>query len=153
MLTLKRAPLVPHLLTIILIFHTSIAFHRIASRKTVGSEHLTMPTLLTTTLSLYLAWAAALSDSLFHRVWSVALFLFSLLTTAIFNSRVSVSTVPLAVLDLLIFALCIALSPAQLLLHPAKSVDQKDKALDTLFPKSDEDKRESLFTESVLPFP
>ena len=111
-----------------------------------------MPTLLTTALSLYLAWAAALSDSLFHRVWSIALFLFSLVTAAISNSPVSVSTVPLAVLDLLIFALCIALSPAQLLFHPAKSVDQKDKALDTLFPKSDEE-RESLFTEFVISFP
>ena len=62
-----------------------------------------MPTLLTTALSLYIAWAATLSDSLFHRVWSIALFLLSLLTAAIFNSPVSVSTVPLAVLDLLVF--------------------------------------------------
>ena len=112
-----------------------------------------MPTLLTTALSLYIAWVAALSDSLFHRVWSIALFLVSLLTAAIFNWPVSVSTVPLAVLDLLVFALYITLSPAQLLLHPAKAVDQKDKALDTLFPKSDENKRESLFIKFVLSSP
>ena len=112
-----------------------------------------MQTLLTTALSLYLAWAAALSDSLFHRVWSITLLLLSLLTAAIINSPVSISTVALAVLDLFVFALCIALSPAQLLFHPAKSVDQKDKALDILFPKSDQDKRESLFTEFVLSFP
>ena len=112
-----------------------------------------MLTLLITALSLYLAWAATLSESLFHRVWSTALLLFSLLTPAIFSSSVSVSTVPFAVLDLLIFALCIALSPAQLLLHPATSGNQKAKALDTLFPKSDEDRRESLFIEFVLSFP
>ena len=96
---------------------------------------------------LYAVWAVVLSDSRFHRVWSVALCLLQFLTTRLFDQPFSVSSVPLAILVLFLCLVCIILSPAQLLLFNAKSIIPKKKALETYSPKDEE----AVSVEFVLP--
>ena len=87
------------------------------------------------------------SDSLFHRVWSGALFLLWFLTARLFDQPFSISSVPLAMLVLLVFIVCIIMSPAQLLLFNTKSIVPKKKALQTYGPKDEE----LVSVEFVLP--
>ena len=96
---------------------------------------------------LYLAWAVVLSDSRFHRVWSLALSVLLLLATRLFDQPFSASSVPLAILVLLFFAVCIILSPAQLLLFHTRSMGPKKKALEIFNPKTEAD----YSVECVLP--
>ena len=88
-----------------------------------------------------------MSDSRFHQVYSIALLLLSLLTAHLFNQPVSASSILCAILVLLLFILCIGLSPAQVLLFSTRSSPKK-KALDYLSP---EDGDHSI--ESALPSP
>ena len=94
---------------------------------------------------LYLGVAVVLSDSHFHRVWSLALYLLSYLTVELFGPAISASKTPLAILALAIFAICIALSPVQLLFP--KSIGPKNKALEFFSPESGD-----YSIEFVLPF-
>lgn len=96
---------------------------------------------------LYATWAVVLSDSRFHRVWSVALCLLHFLTIRLFDQPFSISSVPLAILVLFLFVVCIILSPAQLLLFNAKSIGHNKKALETYSPKGEE----VVSVEFVLP--
>ena len=98
-------------------------------------------------LSLYTICAVLLSDSRFHRVWSLSLFVFWILTARLFNQPFSMSSFPLALLALLVFIVCIILSPAQLLLFNTKSIGPKRKALEVYNPSD----KEIVSVESVLP--
>ena len=98
---------------------------------------------------LYATWAVVLSDSRFHRVWSLALSLLLFLTTRLFNQPFSASSLPLAMLLLLVFIVCILLSPAQLLLFHTKPISAKRKALKIFNPENEVDHS----VESVLPVP
>ena len=89
-----------------------------------------MPSLLLVSALCYLIWANLLSDICFHRLWSLALLLLWFLTTQLFNSPFSASNVPLAVLVLLVFIICIVLSPAQRLLFHKESTHMKKGTLD-----------------------
>ena len=90
-------------------------------------------------LLLYPTWAVVLSDSRFHRVWSLALSLLSFLTGRLFNEPFSASRVPLAILVLFILAVCVVLSPAQLFLFHTKSISPKRKALKIFNPINEND--------------
>lgn len=82
----------------------------------------------------YLLWAIVLSESLFHRVWSLALSFLLVLIITLYSYPISIyNTAPLLVLTLLDFVLCLALSPAQLLLR--SSTYSERKALDIIFPE------------------
>ena len=85
----------------------------------------------------YATWAVVLSDSRFHRVWSVALFLLRSLIRQLFDQPFSISSVPLAMLVLFVFIVCIILSPAQILLFNTKPIGPKKKALETYIPKNE----------------
>lgn len=95
----------------------------------------------------YSVWAVVLSDSRFHRVWSLALSLFLFLTSRLFSAPFSASRVPLAMLDLLVFIICIILSPAQLFLFRTKPIRPK-KVLKIFNPE-----KEDYSAEFVLPSP
>ncbi|RDW73350.1 hypothetical protein BP6252_07257 [Coleophoma cylindrospora] len=84
---------------------------------------------------LYLIWAVVYSDSLFHRVWSLGLCCLLPLATALFSQHISIFTAPLFLLTILDLALCIALSPAQVLLFHSPT-QSKRKVLDIIFPPS-----------------
>lgn len=119
---------------------------------------MTSQAVVTTCLGLYLAWAVVLSDSLFNRIWGLALCSLVLLTSALYYLPLSAYTLPLAVLTLLDFALCVALSPFQILLYRTESINPNYKALEILYPNSKgpdngDGPRESLFAEFVLPSP
>lgn len=58
--------------------------------------------ILATTLGIYLVWAEVLSDSLFHRVLSIALCLLAFLTAKLLSLPVSTFTISLIILTLLI---------------------------------------------------
>ena len=88
---------------------------------------------------LYATWAAVLSDTRFHLVWSLALSLLLFLATRLFNEPFSASSVPLAILVLFILAICIVLSPAQLFLFRTKPIGPKGKALKTFNPGNEKD--------------
>ncbi|OCL09943.1 hypothetical protein AOQ84DRAFT_290259 [Glonium stellatum] len=108
--------------------------------------------LLTTSSALYLTWAVVLSNSLFHRVWSLSLCSLLLLTAALFSLPVSTYTPLFTVLVLLDFALCITLSPAQVLWQ-TKSINLSNKALKTLYPRendyNDADSKKTLFADII----
>ena len=97
--------------------------------------------------SLYTLCAVLLLDSRFHRVWSLSLFLLWFLTAKLFDQPFSMSSVPLALLALLVFTVCIILSPAQLLLFNTKPIGPKRKALEVYSPRD----REIVSVEFVLP--
>ena len=97
--------------------------------------------------SLYTICAVILSDSRFHRVWSLSLFLLWFLTARLSDQPFSISSVPLALLALLVFIVCVILSPAQLLLFNAKPIGPKKKALEVYSPKD----KEIVSVEFVLP--
>ena len=88
---------------------------------------------------LYAAWAAVLSDTRFHQVWSFALWMLLFLATQLFNEPFSVSSVPLAILVLFILAICIVLSPAQLFLFDTKPIGPKIKSLKIFNPGNEKD--------------
>jgi hypothetical protein len=98
---------------------------------------------------LYVTWAIFLSRSFFHTAWSSALFLGLLLTYQIWILPVSIYTIALSVLDVLVFAFCVALSPAQLLLFHRDTPDVNFKRLDDLS-KGDHSK---VLAEFVQPSP
>jgi hypothetical protein len=106
------------------------------------------------TLSLiwYLVWAVVLSESLFHRVWSLALFLLLLSTTLIYSLPLSGYTILLSVFAVLDGLLCVALSPAQAVFHQTKNGDQNDRALEIFPSKSINDGAPpmTILAESVL---
>ena len=85
----------------------------------------------------YATWAVVLSDSRFHRVWSVALLLLRYLVEQLYDQPFSISSVPLALLVLFFFIVCIILSPAQILLFNTKPIGPKKKALETYSPKNE----------------
>ena len=74
--------------------------------------------------------AVVRSKHYFHQVWSLALCLLWYSTVELFRPPVSASKALLAILTLADFALCIALSPLQLL--RTKSIGPKKKALEIL---------------------
>ena len=90
-------------------------------------------------LLLYATWAVMLSDSLFHRVWSLALSLLMSLASQLFNEPFSASSIPLALLVLVVFAACIILSPAQLLFFHTKMIRSKREALKIFDPGNEVD--------------
>ena len=94
--------------------------------------------------ALYLGWAVLLSDTYFHQVWSLALLLLSYLTLKLFSPPISASKTPLAILTLAILAICLALSPAQLL--DTTSIRPNKRSLETLNPG-----KEDYNIEFVLP--
>jgi hypothetical protein len=110
-------------------------------------------------LCSYLTWAVVLSDSFFHRVWSLALIFFFALSTLLYIVPISVGyTILLVTLDVLLFALCVALSPAQIFFFNATEPNPRRKALEIFPPKSDslENGRNSppkIFAEFVAPLP
>lgn len=97
--------------------------------------------------TVYTSWAVLLSDGRFHQVWSLALSLVLFLTTRLFNTPFSASSIPLALLVLFVFIICIGLSPAQLVLFQEKSNDPKT-ALEIFNPDIGD-----CSAEFVLPFP
>ena len=88
---------------------------------------------------LYVTWAVVLSDSLFHRVWSLALSLLLFLVTRLFDEPFSASSIPLAILVLFVLAICIILSPAQLFLFNTKPINPKKEALKIFNPANEKD--------------
>ena len=98
-------------------------------------------------LSLYTICAVILSDSRFHRAWSLSLLLFWILAARLFDQPFSLSSVPLALLALLVFIVCILLSPAQLLLFNTKPIRPKKKALEIYSPRN----KEAFSIEFVIP--
>lgn len=84
----------------------------------------------TTLLVLYLVWAVVLSDSLFHRVFSLALFALFVLMTLICTLTFSAYTIPLSVLAFLDLMLCVALSPAQAIFHRTRANDLRRRSLE-----------------------
>ena len=88
---------------------------------------------------LYATWAVVLSDSRFHRVWSLALSLLLFLTGRLFDEPFSASSVPLAILVLFVLAICIVLSPAQLFLFHTKSIGPNRKASKIFDPVNEND--------------
>jgi hypothetical protein len=119
---------------------------------------------LTTVAGFYMAWAQILSDTRFHQIWSLALLSFLLLTLQLYGLPISTYTIPLYILDFAIFALCLALSPAQVLLFPRESPDREKKAITTYHPKShspgpdgssgsDGHSENTIVVEFVLPLP
>ena len=98
---------------------------------------------------LYSTWAVVLSDSRFHQVWSLALSLLLYLTTRLLDLPFSASSVPLIILVLLVFVICVILSPAQLLLFRTRPNGAKKKALEIFNSKNQED----YSVEFVLPSP
>ena len=85
--------------------------------------------------TLYPICAVVFSDSRFHRVWSLSLSLLWLLTARLLDQPFSVSSVPLALLALLVSIVCIILSPAQLLLFKTNRIGVKKKALEIYTPR------------------
>ncbi|KAF8503946.1 hypothetical protein BU17DRAFT_101606 [Hysterangium stoloniferum] len=87
---------------------------------------------LTTLVLLYVAWALVSSGAFFHKVWSFSL-LFLLFLTCILYALPTISffTLPFAN-----FALCLALSPAQVFLYPPKRTDSKKEAMKIYPPTS-----------------
>jgi hypothetical protein len=110
--------------------------------------------ILTTCLVSYLIWAVVLSDSLFHRLWSLSLFSLFLLSLIIYTLPVSTYTIPLSLLALVNFLLCIALSPLQVFFRPPGSIYEGQERLTIYFPNNtcstnNEDSKDALFVECV----
>lgn len=113
---------------------------------------MSFPTVLTTYCVAYFIWAVILSDDLFHRLWSLSLC--SLLVIIRIPSILPISTytVPLYILGLLNFSLCIALSPLPVILQPVESTYEEFKRLEIVFPRSNDDgSRDALVAECVFP--
>lgn len=90
-------------------------------------------------LLLYAAWAVVLSDSRFHRVWSLALSLLLFLATRLSNEPLSASSGLLAILVLFVLTICIFLSPAQIFLFHTKPIGSKRRALRVFKPANEKD--------------
>ncbi len=88
---------------------------------------------------LYAAWAVVLSDSRFHRVWSLALSLLLFLATRLNNEPSSASSALIAILVLSVLAICIVLSPAQVFLFHTKPIGSKREALKVFKPANEKD--------------
>lgn len=105
-------------------------------------------------LFCYLIVALTYWDSLFHRVWSFALFSLLLSTIGLFYLPLSTHTTPLlSIFTFLIFVLCVALSPVQSILYPTEVDDTNDRALEIIWPTTIDDgaSQGTIFAESVLP--
>ncbi|KAF8523952.1 hypothetical protein BU17DRAFT_85441 [Hysterangium stoloniferum] len=87
---------------------------------------------LYTVAAVYVARATILS--LFHRINSLALLSFLFLTHQLSNLPISADTIPFYILDFAIFVLCVALSPAQVLLFRREAPDRKKTAITTYRP-------------------
>ena len=111
---------------------------------------MTSLTILTTLLFMYLLWAVVLSDSLFHRVWSLALSSLLVLTTLLYCLPFSGYTIFLSILAVLDFALCVALSPAQKVFHHTKIIDSDHKTLEVFPPRSDVPNRNGTSQATIL---
>ena len=106
--------------------------------------------LMSLTAIFYAIWAVVLSDSLFHRVWSCALLSLRYLASVLYYQ----TTLPLTILTFADLALCISLSPLQLLFH-SKADNPNHQALDIFFPRNNslgngDNPEESIFMEFVL---
>lgn len=113
------------------------------------ASHTMASALLFAFSGLYVTWGVLQSKALFHRVWSLALFFFLLLTYQLCILPASIYTILLSVIDLLLFSLCVALSPAQLILFRHDTSESNFKRLDELT-KGSPDK---VVAELVHPFP
>ncbi len=117
---------------------------------------MTSLSIIASILFSYLVWAVILSDSLFHRVWSLALFLLLVLPTLVFSLPFGGLTIFLCVLVVLDFALCVALSPAQAVFSRLGTIDLDRKAMEIFYPKSNSldsngSSQETVLAEFVLP--
>jgi hypothetical protein len=83
----------------------------------------------TSCLLCYFGAAVIFWDSLFHRVWSVALLFLYLSIAALYFPPLSGYTLPFFIFTILDFALCVALSPAQIILHPREDDNTNHSAL------------------------
>jgi endonuclease/exonuclease/phosphatase (EEP) superfamily protein YafD len=80
-----------------------------------------MNTLLLIAASCFLCYfvpATIFWDSLFHRVWSLALLCLPLSIVALYHPPLSDYTLPILIFTILDFVLSVALSPAQAILYP-----------------------------------
>jgi hypothetical protein len=110
---------------------------------------------LGTFLVLYLGWAVVLSDSFFHRLWSLSLFSLFGLSFMLCSFPISLYTIPLSLLTLITFLICIALSPLQWLFNSSGSNHSEQTGMTVIFPKStslndDGDSQCPIFAESGL---
>lgn len=108
--------------------------------------------LATTLLILYLVWAVVLSDSLFHRIFSLALFALLVLTSLICTLPLATYTIPLSIVAFLDLVLCVALSPAQAIFHRSRANDLHRRSLEVFSPDSTSNGvlEEAIMAELVL---
>ena len=73
--------------------------------------------LITLLLAAYLGWAIVVSNSLFHRIWSVALSILLSLTSLLYLQALPHYNIWLSIFAILFSVVCLALSPVQAILH------------------------------------
>ena len=86
--------------------------------------------LFTSLLAAYLLWAIVVSDSLFHRVWSVALSLLLSSTTLLYLQALPDHNNLLSTFVILVFVVCLVLSPVQAIFYYTKSGNRNDRSLE-----------------------
>ena len=86
--------------------------------------------LFTLLLTLYLGLAIVVWNSLFHRVWSVALLLLLFLTTLLYLRAVPKYDILLFISAILVFVVCFSLSPVQVIFSHAKTGYRTDRSLE-----------------------
>jgi hypothetical protein len=110
--------------------------------------------ILATCLISYSIWAVILSDSLFHRVWSLSLCSLLWLALILYALPLSTYTIPLSLLSLINLLLCIALSPLQIFFHSADCIYEEQERLSIHSPSNtcltnNNGSQDTLFVESV----
>ncbi|KAF8511826.1 hypothetical protein BU17DRAFT_96885 [Hysterangium stoloniferum] len=88
--------------------------------------------ILFTAVGCYIAWASILSNTPFHKFWSLIQLLFLFLIHALYDLPISAYNIPLYILAFAIFVLCVALSPAQVFIFRPEPPDQQRNKITVL---------------------
>ena len=93
--------------------------------------------------ALYLAWAALVAGKLFHQIWAATLLSLVFLTDTCLQQESGLYSILYGLLCLLNLAVCLALSPAQVLLFKQKGTYQSAKQVDQFLPDVASDSQSS----------
>ena len=85
---------------------------------------------------MYFVWAVVLSDSPFHRVWSLGFSSLLILTTLMYCLPFSGHTICFSILTVLDFALCVAPSPALRVFYHTRIIDLDYRTFKTFTSKN-----------------
>jgi hypothetical protein len=110
-----------------------------------------MNTLLLIAASCFLCYfvpAVIFWESLFHRVWSLALLCLPLSIIALYHPPLSDYTLPILIFTILDFMLSVALSPVQIILYPREDDGTDPSALKII---NDEAVQTKIYAEFVPP--